>query len=436
MRRLQSVLFVAIALGAVALGQQPGGNFLGMSIANQIQNMQQLLGPGPNIVIPEVGSMPGGGNCTIKVTVRDANNASRYYTATYPLIYDCKDIDVNISGSPIVVKVTIKMKEKGGSISEDLQNLGDFLKFIHGGFTFNATIQPPVAAEPRAATPTIPVVRDLPLAPPLSAGANLYGVNGCDPGVSVPLFRVNHGANTVTRLDGCSWKVTATIPVASRPLQGELTPDGKTLLVTSYDNAVTFIDTATNKVAGTLQTPNAYPAGIAISRDGAIAWVTSFIDDVPSVLVIDIANRTVLKTIPLPGAYPNSIFLSPDTTLAYVLYPLTNEVSMIDTLTSTVAATINLSGPAGMTFNRTGTRAYISSWNVPGSIYVMDTATFRVIDSISTGGSPGNVVMTADGRFLVVEDYYSTKFWTINLATREVSEADAGIESAGLVTLP
>jgi DNA-binding beta-propeller fold protein YncE len=120
-----------------------------------------------------------------------------------------------------------------------------------------------------------------------------------------------------------------------------------------------------------------------------------------------------------------------------VLFPYADVVYMIDTLTSTISGTLRMPGPAGMTFNRTGTRAYISSSlegvTTGSSMKVVNTATFQIIDTINLpGGAPGHVAMTADGRSLLVKDNLSTKFWTIDLTTKTV----AGIRSSSLVVLP
>src|SRR5262249_53485745 len=157
--------------------------------------------------------------------------------------------------------------------------------------------------------------------------------------------------------------------------QIEITPDGTTALVTSYDNAVSFIDLKTNKVTFVLKTPfNVNPSGIAIAPDGLHAYITSFNPDNPVVQQIDLTTREVTATIAVT-AYPQAAFLTPDGSQLYVTFPFSNAIYIIDTLTNTVALTLAVPAPFGIAFNSTGTLAYIASaaGDGGGKLQVLDT---------------------------------------------------------------
>jgi YVTN family beta-propeller protein len=64
-----------------------------------------------------------------------------------------------------------------------------------------------------------------------------------------------------------------------------------------------------------------------------------------SVSVIDTASNTVVATIPV-GAFPEGVAITPDGTRAYVTNE-SNTVSVIDTATNTVVATIPVATPLG-----------------------------------------------------------------------------------------
>ena len=95
--------------------------------------------------------------------------------------------------------------------------------------------------------------------------------------------------------------------------------------MTSYSGAITFVDTASNTVSGTIQPlgdANFAPSGIAITPDGAYALVTNYLTPPNSYLaVVDIASKKIQGKIPLNYNYPQSVFINPDGTLAWVTHP-------------------------------------------------------------------------------------------------------------------
>ena len=191
-------------------------------------------------------------------------------------------------------------------------------------------------------------VLDLPFVPKYPAPTT------CDP--SWPdVFQTIHTNAEVTRISTCPFQIKATIPVQTRPLQVKVTPDGSTLLVTSFDNAVTFINLKTNQVTYTLNTdPDVNPHGLAISPDGSTAYITSFNPDNSVVQVIDIASRKVTATIPTI-TYPQGATLTPDGSQLWITSPYASVVDIIDTLTNTDVTQLDISDTTDVAFNSRGT---------------------------------------------------------------------------------
>jgi hypothetical protein len=135
----------------------------------------------------------------------------------------------------------------------------------------------PGAIKGHATTPLAAYIpqqlRDLPFLPDIPPSPAAPACQASFPDV----FATNHVSAVVTRISTCPFAIKAVIPVVTRPLQVDITPDGSTALVTSFDNAVNFIDLATNEVTYTLMTDsNTNPHGLAISPDGKRAYITSF----------------------------------------------------------------------------------------------------------------------------------------------------------------
>lgn len=317
------------------------------------------------------------------------------------------------------------------SKSTDLQGLDndneDTMRSILNalnGMPYNTPLARPSQARQASGGSTLPnllpALADVPFDPTYPASAYTDNSN-CDPSMSPDVLMVNHSSATVTRYTSCRGPTVAVIPVAPNPLQVALTQDGSLAVVTSYDNAINFIDTSTN-MATQLSTPSFYPSGVAISPDDSSAYVTSYIDSTgpPALIRVDLITRQVAKTLQLPYQYPQSVGLTPDGAQAYVLFPFQGVLIIVDTLTMTVARTMYLPGPAyGVAFNSTGTQAYLGCRTEPGTIQVIDTATYQIVKSIQVGDNPTDLFIL-DDRVLLTNNFYGQSISVIDLGSLTV----------------
>ena len=105
---------------------------------------------------------------------------------------------------------------------------------------------------------------------------------------------------------------------------------------------------------------------------------------------------------------------------AYVGNFKDNTVSVIDTGTGTVIATLPVAaGPHGMTQTPDGRTVFISG-DGSSEVNVIDTATNRVTRSIEVGKSPHGLAMTPDGRTLLVGVYGDDRVAFVDTATNTV----------------
>jgi YVTN family beta-propeller protein len=118
-----------------------------------------------------------------------------------------------------------------------------------------------------------------------------------------------------------------------------------------------------------------------------------------TVSVIDTATNTVTATLSL-GLGPVGVAVSPEGTRVYVSL-LVGFVSVIDTTTNTVVATVPVGSTArGIAVSPTGHRLYVA--NVPATttswrISTVDTATNTVVATVAVGDNSGGVVATPEG---------------------------------------
>jgi DNA-binding beta-propeller fold protein YncE len=237
----------------------------------------------------------------------------------------------------------------------------------------------------------------------------------CNSQLNPTMLAIDHLGGQVNRLNMCSSASVTTIAVPSNPLQVRVTPDGSQAIVTSYDNAISFINTTTNAVTVLPTDPNTFPSGLAISPDGSYALVTNYLDVSPALLVVDIASKSVTNTISLDQIFPQSVYLNPDATLAWVTYPWVNTVEVIDLLTGNVNYAFSVLIPYDVAFNATGTTAYIASG--AGSILFVDTKTYAVTATLTAGEGACDLTLTPDGRILTVNNYLDGTVTVIDTVT-------------------
>ena len=239
---------------------------------------------------------------------------------------------------------------------------------------------------------------------------------------SPDVLQVHHDNALVTRFSTCPFAIKTTIPVATRPLQIAITPDGQTALVTSFDNAVNFIDLTTNKTTFTLMTDfNINPHGIAINSDGTRAYITSFNNDNSVVATIDLAARKVISTL-FVNAYPQSVYVTPDDTQLYLTFPFGNSVYVVDVLTNTIANVLTIPSPRDIAFNSKGTKAYITSASgSPGTVQELNMTTFHVDTVYTVGLGPTDIAVLYGDAEVVVNNYEGQSVSTINTITGAVT---------------
>jgi len=175
--------------------------------------------------------------------------------------------------------------------------------------------------------------------------------------------------------------VIATIPVGISPLGVAVSPDGSLVYVANQGSkTVSVINTSTNKVTATIPV-TIQPNDVVVSPDGSLIYISG--SGPGSALIIDAGSNTVLKSV---ATGPNSVgeSLSPDGNRLYVVNEDGNSVSVIDTKTQAVIATIPVGGsPQSISVTSNGNLAYVVGQD--GNIYIIDTSTNLVINTLSVG---------------------------------------------------
>src|SRR5262249_6604050 len=148
-------------------------------------------------------------------------------------------------------------------------------------------------------------------------------------------------------------------------------------VVNSGNNTVSVIDTATNMLASAITGLGANPYGIALSPTSNTAYVTNEGDG--TVSVIDTSTGRVIGDTITVGTNPTAIAISHDGKRLYVA----NTGTSADDL-------------ATVTDPDTGETIDIPTGGVAGSVSVIDTASNKILSSVTTTSSPNSLLVSPD----------------------------------------
>jgi YVTN family beta-propeller protein len=110
---------------------------------------------------------------------------------------------------------------------------------------------------------------------------------------------------------------------------------------------------------------------------------------------------------------------SSEATYAYITNGGSNTVSVIDTATNTVIATVSVGDrPQGVAVSPDGTTVYVTNYG--GTVSVIDTATNTVASTVNVGTNPNGIAVTSDGAKVYVTNYGGNTVSVIDTATNTV----------------
>ena len=124
------------------------------------------------------------------------------------------------------------------------------------------------------------------------------------------------------------------------------------------------------------------------------------------VSVVDTATYTVVATIPV-GAGPEMIAMHPLSATAYVTCQASNTVSVIDTVFFTETAVIGgFSYPRAVAVSPNGAWLYVADGGTD-TLSVVDTSSYSVVATVSVGGNPRGIDVSPDGLMVFVTNVMS-----------------------------
>lgn len=192
----------------------------------------------------------------------------------------------------------------------------------------------------------------------------------------------------VTIIDTSTLAFIGTINTGGFASDVAITPDGtKAYVANSYDESVSVISTATNKVTATVETgfsggisTPSWPRRITISPDGSKAYVTAELEYTNPVMfevfVIDTATDKRTGLLVGDAEHISALALSPDGSRAYLAEYYSNQIEIVDTRTlETIDVIPSISSPTALALAPDGSRLYVAG---EYDLYSVETDTLAV----------------------------------------------------------
>jgi YVTN family beta-propeller protein len=224
-------------------------------------------------------------------------------------------------------------------------------------------------------------------------------MNEISTGVSVQNIAIFNGTLYVGDLLGgrvlvmnTSGTLIGEIDIGSRPQYMEVRPDGQVLYVTRLGGGpISVVDLEQNVVIKEIDS-GGIPRHLSFTNDGARLLVVNAESDTLS--VIDTHKQEVIKTIPV-GDNPQYVALNSDETLAYVTNMDSNTVSVLDAQVMEVVNEIPVgNGPYGIAFSVDGGDLSYVSNSRGNDVSIINTGSNNISATLSSGGAgPSELVV-------------------------------------------
>ena len=200
------------------------------------------------------------------------------------------------------------------------------------------------------------------------------------------LYTANWSGNTISVVDVATSTVTSTIALGGRPWAIAMSPVGNTLFAGVSSNELVAIDTTRDMIAASYDTSPNFPESVIVSADGS------------------------------------QVYIDPTSTSSLSVTALTS--GTLESLSATdggvVQQPIPVGGtPAFLSISPDGTRAYTLNF-IPGTMSVVDTTTWAVVATVDTGSQPIISSSTPNNQLVVVTDFGASKLVTVDFQTNAV----------------
>jgi serine/threonine-protein kinase len=239
--------------------------------------------------------------------------------------------------------------------------------------------------------------------------------------------------------------VVAQIKVGQTPSYVQVAPNGKFAYAANPGSgAVTVLDTATNRVSGTIKISQGPPQFVSFSPDSKTAYVSVYNTrgSVALIAFVDTATRAVTATVKADNHSPGPSTASPSGRYLYVPNHNTamsgagqNVIDVIDTAARKLVGDIPVpANPHWIVFGKNG--QFYASNHMSGTVTVVDSHNNSIVRKIVVGETPHGEAISPDGSHLAVTSFDGNKVFVVDLATSKVVTIPVGRNPLGIAYSP
>src|SRR5213594_5011264 len=226
------------------------------------------------------------------------------------------------------------------------------------------------------------------------------------------------------------------VEIGDRPLGIATAPDGRYLVISNNgqgEQSLVLFDTTTQKVIQTIpySSPEALFLGIVITPDSRRVYASAGGNN--KIRVYDFDGRAMAEGAPIvlgdakARIYPAGLAISPDGAVLYAALNLDNAIVFIDTATGQVRSRVRLApaarvediGPLPYALVQAGEKLYVSEWN-GGGVAVIDIGQQQLLQRIPTGGHASGLALSPDRKRLYVANATSDTVSVVDTSTNAV----------------
>lgn len=242
-------------------------------------------------------------------------------------------------------------------------------------------------------------------------------------------------ADGIALLDVASGKLTGKLQAGSDPEEFTLSRDGKSIYISNEDvKTASVIDIKAAKVTHIIPVSQE-PEGVATTPDGKQFYVTC--EAGGDIFVIDTKSYQVAAHFKVNGR-PRSVAFLSSGAIGFIPSESAGEFNVIDTLKAEVIKTITLpagSRPMHATVAADDQKLYLSNGRA-GTVSVIDTHSYQLVDTIKVGTRPWGMGISPDGKYLFSANGPSNDVSVVDLgAGKEIMRIKAGSSPWGIAIL-
>jgi YVTN family beta-propeller protein len=248
--------------------------------------------------------------------------------------------------------------------------------------------------------------------------------------------KADKSADAIGVVDVAQRKLTGKISAGSDPEEFSLSKDGSKLYVSNEDvKTASVINIATGKVEHIIAVGQE-PEGVATAPDGKRFYVTC--EAGGDVYAVETAGYTTVGHFKV-NVRPRTMDFLPNADVGFVPSESTGELNVVDTAGLKVTKVIALppgSRPMSVKVSLDGRRVYVSNGRA-GTVSVLDSRTYELLNTIKVGTRPWGMALSPDGKYLYTANGPSNDVSVVDLqANMEIARVKAGASPWAVAVVP